>query len=244
MDFNALTPENSELFVAYYLLFVKTVKMKKKIKVDVVSDVVCPWCYVGKRRLERAMAELSGDMDFDITYLPFELNPEMPTEGKNLKEHLTAKFGGADKFHSITENMKQVALTEGLHFDFDKQTTSPNTRNAHRIIWLAGKSGLQVAVKEALLHAYFEEGIDLTPLDNLIRVVAQAGLPSDDVKQLLASNEGVAEVERLEQINYHRGISGVPFYIVNNKYGLSGAQPSDTFVRLFKKASEEILEEK
>lgn len=218
--------------------------MKRKIRVDVVSDVVCPWCYVGKRRLERAMAELAEDMDFEITYLPFELNPEMPTEGKNFKEHLTAKFGGVEKYNSLTENMKQVALTEGLHFDFDKQTTSPNTRNAHRIIWLAAEYGLQVAVKEALLHAYFLEGVDLTLPDNLVQVATRAGLPADEVKHLLSSDKGLAEVEQLEQINYRRGITGVPFYIVNNKYGLSGAQPSEAFVRSFQKASEEELVEK
>lgn len=218
-------------------------KVKKKIKVDVVSDVVCPWCYVGKRRLERAMAELAGSVDFEITYLPFELNPEMPAAGRNLKEHLTAKFGGAEKYKAITENMKKVALSEGLHFDFDKQNTSPNTRNAHRLIWLAEKKGLQVAVKEALLHAYFEEGIDLTQADNLIEVAANAGLPSDEIKKLLASEDGMQEVEYLEQLNYQRGITGVPFYIINNKYGLSGAQPSHTFVQLFRKASEEVLTE-
>ena len=217
--------------------------MKQKVKLDIVSDVVCPWCYVGKRRLERAMAELAEDMDFEITYLPFELNPEMPLEGKNFKEHLTAKFGGAEKYERITENMKQVAFTEGLHFDFDKQATSPNTRSVHRIIWLAARYDLQEAVKEAFLHAYFIRGVDFTQSDRLIEIAAEAGLPAGKVRQLLDSDEGVAEVVRLEQLSYERGISGVPFYIVNNQYGLSGAQPTETFVRLFKKACQEHREE-
>src|SRR5688572_22315651 len=115
--------------------------MKPVIKIDVVSDVVCPWCYIGKRRLEKAIDQLSPDYTFEIEYHPFELNPNTPSEGVNQKEYLTEKFGSEDRYHQITAHTTQVAAQEGLSFNFDKQRVSPNTRLMHSIIQLAKLEG-------------------------------------------------------------------------------------------------------
>jgi predicted DsbA family dithiol-disulfide isomerase len=215
----------------------------QRIKVDIVSDVVCPWCYIGKRRLEKAIEELKGEFEFDINYLPFELHPNMPKEGRNQKEYLTEKFGGEERYQQLTNNVTAVAAEEGLHFNYTRQQNSPNTRDAHRLIWLAKQEGVQPEVKEALLNAYFEKGIDLTKNDNLIDVAESAGLDRNKATALLSSDEGLVEVEYLEQLNTQRGVSGVPFYIVNDKYGISGAQPSSSFVSAFRDISEKTLVE-
>jgi predicted DsbA family dithiol-disulfide isomerase len=215
--------------------------MKPLIRIDVVSDVVCPWCYIGKRRLERAVKQLQGEFDFEIEYHPFELNPDMPLEGRNQKEYLSAKFGGEARYEQITSQVTHTAAQEGLKFDFSKQEISPNTRQAHRLIALAKQFGLQLPMKEALMSAYFEKGIDLTKKENLFALAAQVGLDKEKVKSFLNSDELLAEVKMEEQTNYQRGISGVPFYIINNKYGVSGAQPTDVFMQAFREISQENI---
>lgn len=209
---------------------------KPVIKIDVVSDVVCPWCYIGKRRLEKAMDLLADQYTFDVTYHPYELNPSMPAQGANQQEYLTNKFGGAEHYQQITQHVSSVAAAEGLAFNFDKQHISPNTRDAHRIIELARKQGKQLAAKEAFLKAYFTDGIDLSKKENLVKVAVSIGLEAQSVNNLLNSNDGLAEVELAEAEMQKLGVSGVPFYIINRQYGMSGAQPTTTF----KQALEEI----
>ena len=213
-----------------------------KIKIDVVSDVVCPWCYIGKRRLEKAIDQLKGQVDVEVEFHPFELNPNMPKEGKNQKEHLTNKFGGADRYKQITSNVTKVAAEEGLKFNFDKQEVSPNTRDAHRIIRYAKSEGKQAATKEAFLKAFFEEGIDLSKKENLLTIATTAGLDSMKVSSLLSSDEGLVEVELEERMNAQRGISGVPYFIINNKYGVSGAQPTEVFQKALLDIARESFE--
>jgi predicted DsbA family dithiol-disulfide isomerase len=212
---------------------------KPKIKIDVVSDVVCPWCYIGKRRLEKAIAEVADQVDVELEYHPFELNPDMPPEGRNQKKYLTKKFGSEAKYLQITNQVTEVAAQEGLKFDFEKQVVSPNTRNAHRLIWFAKKQGKQIEMKEALMKAYFEQGIDLTKMENLISIAAQVGIDPEKTKSFLSSTEGMVEVTTSEMQNAQRGISGVPFYIINNEYGVSGAQPSEVFAKALLEISSE-----
>jgi len=213
---------------------------KPKIKIDVVYDVVCPWCYIGKRRLEKALDQLHDKYDFEIEYQPFELNPDMPKEGVNQKEYLSKKFGGEARYEQITAHTTNTAATEGLQFDFSKQKVSPNTKDAHRIIYLSKQEGRQPQTKEAFMKAYFEEGIDLSKKENLIAVAVKAGLDGSKVKSWLESDEGLVEVESMERINYQRGISGVPFYIINNKYGVSGAQPAEAFIQMLTQVGTEV----
>jgi predicted DsbA family dithiol-disulfide isomerase len=204
---------------------------KPKIRIDVISDVVCPWCYIGKRRLEKAIAQVADQVEVELEYHPFELNPDMPMEGRNQKEYLTKKFGSETKYQQVIDHVTEVAAEEGLKFDFKKQVVSPNTRNAHRLIWLAKKQGKQIDIKEALMKAYFEQGIDLTKMENLISIATQVGLDPEKTKSFLDSTEGLVEVTTSEMQNAQRGISGVPFYIINNQYGVSGAQPSEVFAK-------------
>lgn len=206
---------------------------KPKIKIDVVSDVVCPWCYIGKRRLEKAVDLLKDKYEFELEYHPFELNPEMPLEGTDQKNYLTNKFGGEEQYQQITNRVTAVAVEEGLHFDFGKQKVSPNTRDAHRIIQLAKQDGKQLEVKEALMNAYFVEGIDISKKENIIDVVANVGLLKEKVEQFLSTDEGIREVVLAENELQKLGITGVPFYIINNQYGVSGAQPTESFVQAF-----------
>jgi predicted DsbA family dithiol-disulfide isomerase len=213
--------------------------MKPKIKIDVVSDVVCPWCYIGKRRLEKAVVELSNAYDFDIEYHPFELNPTTPESGLNLQEYLTKKFGGEDRYAEITARVTGVAAEEGLTFDFSKQSISPNTRKAHSLIQLARGEGKQLAVKEAFMKAYFTDGVDLSKKENLVNVAVYAGLDVENVETVLADEHAPIQVALAEQELSKLGISGVPFYIINNKYGISGAQSSETFIKAFQEIGQE-----
>jgi predicted DsbA family dithiol-disulfide isomerase len=215
--------------------------MKTKIKVDIVSDVVCPWCYIGKRRIEGAMSELTDEFEFEVSYLPFELNPSTPKEGFNQKEYLAKKFGSEERYRELTNYVKATAAEEGLAFDFDKQRKSPNTRDMHRIIWFAKSEEKQLAIKEAFMKAYFEDGVDLTKRENLLAISKSVGLNSDTISSLLDSEEGLAEVILEEQNNIQRGINGVPYYIINNQYGISGAQPKDTFIKALTQIGKESV---
>lgn len=203
---------------------------KELIKIDVVSDVVCPWCYIGKRRLEAATAQLSDRYEFEINYLPFELMPEMPTEGRNTRQHLTQKFGGEARYLQIVNQVTQVAAQEGLKFDLFNQEISPNTRPLHQIIHFAQQAGKQLAVVEAFFKAYFEDAINLTDRQNVLQVAESAGLDRQAVAQLFDTNDGASELDNLLYQNKLMGVSSVPFYIINDKFSMSGAQPAEVFV--------------
>jgi predicted DsbA family dithiol-disulfide isomerase len=210
------------------------------IKIAVVSDIVCPWCYIGKRRLEKAIESLSGQYDFEVAYYPFELNSEMPVEGRDQKKYLTEKFGGSSEYDRLTGNVTRVAFTEGLVFNYDKQTIAPNTRNAHRLVLIARENGKQPEMVEALFKAYFTDGADLSKKENLVNLAASVGLDPDKMRLFLDSDAGTAEVALAETELHRMGISGVPFYIINDKYGISGAQPTETFIQAFQNIGEEL----
>jgi predicted DsbA family dithiol-disulfide isomerase len=213
---------------------------KPRIKIDVVSDVVCPWCYIGKRRLEKAINRLKDVFDFEVEYHPFELNPDMRKEGRNQKEYLLEKFGGEEKYNQIRNHITGVAAQEGLKFDFAKQKISPNTLDAHRLIAFAKRKGKQHEMKEALMSAYFEKGIDLTQIQNLTEMACQLGMDAKAVESFLNGDELAAEVKSEEKLNHQRGISGVPFYIINDKYGVSGAQATEIFVKALTEIGSEV----
>lgn len=207
--------------------------MKPVIKIAVVSDIVCPWCYIGKRRLEQAIQQTVDQFTFEIAYYPFELNPEMPTEGVDQEQYLSTKFGSREAFQKITENVTSIARSEGLEFDFSKQKVSPNTRAAHRLILFANHEGKQQQIVEALFKAYFTQGIDLSKKENLLSIAVQAGLDHDRTDLFLQSTVGDAEVIQAEKDLQNMGIGAVPFYILNERYGISGAQSPETFIAAF-----------
>ncbi len=186
--------------------------------------------------MEKAIDTLKDKYDFELEYHPFELNPQMPAEGTDQKTYLSNKFGGEERYQQITNHVTTVAAEEGLRFDFGKQKVSPNTRDAHRIIQFAKQEDKQPQVKEAFMKAYFEEGIDLSKKENLIAVSEKAGLSKGKVERLLSTDEGLLEVALAEKELQKLGVTGVPFYIINNKYGISGAQLSTTFIETFEDA--------
>lgn len=205
-----------------------------RLAIDIYSDVVCPWCYVGKRRLERALDRLHGQVRVDVTWRPFELNPTMPKEGLDRTAYLEAKFGSLEAFHSMEEHVLEAGSTEGIAFAFEKIRRMPNTFTAHRLIWHGGQQGLQDAVVESLFRGYFEEGADVGSLPELIRLAVRAGLSAE---AFLHGNEGAAEV-RAEEAKGHRfGIRAVPYFVMNGAYGISGAQPVERFVSAIERVS-------
>ena len=201
------------------------------IPIDVYSDVVCPWCYVGKRRLERALIQLPR-IPVHITWMPFQLNPTMPVEGTDRSSYLEAKFGSLDAFRRIEEQVNAAAVSEGIAFAFEKITRTPNTFLAHRLIWYAGQQGRQDQIVNALFSGYFEQGADIGSPSVLARLAESAGL---DAWAFLRSEEGSAEVTAEEAAGHRLGIRAVPYFVVNKQYGISGAQPPEVFVRAIEK---------
>lgn len=200
-------------------------QLEKHISIDVYSDVVCPWCYVGKRRLECALSQ-AAMMTSDVTWRPFQLNPAMPEEGMDRVAYLEAKFGSLDAFGRLEEQVGAAGASEHISFAFDRILKTPNTLKAHRLIWFAGQQGRQDAIVEALFKGYFEEGADIGSLSVLTGIAASAGL---DAAEFLAGEGGISEVKAEESAAHRLGIRAVPYFVLNNRYGISGAQPAAVF---------------
>ena len=210
-----------------------------KITVDIVSDVVCPWCYVGKRRIEAAIRDLNGAHQVELVWRPFELNPDLPRAGAERTEYRLRKFGSLERSRELEAQMHRVGASEGLAFTSTPSATIPNTFDAHRLLAYALGRGVQDAVSEALFKAYFVDGADIGSAEELARIAARAGLEPGEVAAYLASPAGTAEV-RAEEAHYRAlGVRGVPFFIVDGKYALSGAQPPDAFREAFRQTLED-----
>jgi predicted DsbA family dithiol-disulfide isomerase len=206
------------------------------LSVDVISDVICPWCFIGKRRLEKALAALDRQHEVRVRWLPFQLNPTMPKEGINRTDYRTTKFGSLERSQELDAKMVAVGETEGIQFAFDRTERTPNTLDAHRLIWLADQQGVQDAVVEALFLAYFTEGKDIGNCRTLIDVVAEAGLDRHQAEGVLNSDEGLEAIREAHEQSRRIGVEGVPFFVINEKITLSGAQPPEAFLEAFGKA--------
>ena len=214
----------------------ETVPQAASLRVDVVSDVICPWCFIGKRHLEQALAECR-EMTVDVHWRPFQLNPDMPREGMEREAYLQAKFGdrsGGDIYARVTA----TGLQAGIDFAFDAIRRTPNTVAAHRLIAMAAEAGRQDAVVEALFRAYFLEGRDIGAMDVLGEVVEAAGLGADAVARLSGSDALEAEVLTEDAIARRSGVSGVPCFIIDRAFAVSGAQPASHLVAAFEHALE------
>jgi predicted DsbA family dithiol-disulfide isomerase len=207
------------------------------LTIDVISDVICPWCFIGKRRLEKA---LSGRPAM-VRWHPFQLNPDMPREGIDRKSYRIAKFGSWERSQELDARVAAAGEDEGIAFNFGRMARTPNTLDAHRIIWLAGERGVQDAVVETLFLAYFTEGEDLSDRATLAEVAADAGLDRAEVYELLASDKGIDVVQAGEEQARRLGVSGVPFFVVNGRVALSGAQPPELFRQAFEQAEEAVV---
>lgn len=198
------------------------------ITIDVYSDVICPWCFIGKRRLEKGIALLDG-RPITVRWHPFELNPDMPREGIDRRTYRTRKFGSWEWSLEMDAQVTRAGQGEGIAFHFDKMTRTPNTFDAHRLVWLAGERGVQDAVVEALFRAYFTDGCDLADRATIAAVVVEAGLDAVAVSALLVGDEGRDAVIAGERKAHRLGATGVPFVVINEALALSGAQPPETF---------------
>ena len=204
------------------------------VTIDIYSDVICPWCFVGKRRMEKGLAGRAAI----VRWLPFELNPDMPPGGVERRAYRVRKFGSWERSLELDAQVGRAFAGEGLAFHPEKMTRTPNTFDAHRVIWLAGERCVQDAVVEALFRAYFTDGRDLSDRATLAAVAVEGGLDANEVGALLAGDRGAAEVRQREQKGQRLGISGVPFFVINGEVALSGAQPPETFRAAVERATE------
>jgi len=202
----------------------------------VVSDLICPWCYIGKRRLEAALRKLPAAVAYSVSWHPFQLNPDMPREGMDRKEYCTSKFGSWDRCQEMYAQIAEHGKTVGIDFHFEEQATVPNTLDVHRVIWLAGKEEAQDPVVEHLFRAYFCDGVDLSSRGNLVEVCAAAGLARRRLEQLLSSREGIAEVLAEEHEVKALGITSVPLFIILDRVAVSGAQTPEHLVKAWRQA--------
>jgi predicted DsbA family dithiol-disulfide isomerase len=212
------------------------------MQINTYSDIVCPWCYVGKRRLEQALT--SCGLDVFVTWRPFQLNPTMPLDGMDRTTYLKAKFGSLDAFGQMKDQLLAAGAEEQIPFAFEKIQRTPNTFAAHRLVWYAEQQGKQDQVVEALFRAYFLEGEDIGDVKILIHVAVKGGLDRTGTEEFLASEKGVVEVKGEEAVGRRLGISGVPYFVLNDSIAISGAQPPDIFVSALQQAEETAAERK
>jgi len=212
------------------------------MRIDIYSDIVCPWCYVGKRRLERALTSVGSDIH--VIWRPFQLNPTMPSDGMDRTTYLKAKFGSLEAFGRMEEQLLAAGTDEQIPFAFEKIQLTPNTFAAHRLVWHAAQQGKQDGVVENLFRAYFLEGNNIGDLKILTHVAAEAGLDRTETESFLASDKGAAEVKGEEAVGRRLGIRGVPYFILNGTISISGAQPPDIFVSALQQAEAIVVKRK
>ncbi|HUN48898.1 MAG TPA: DsbA family oxidoreductase [Stellaceae bacterium] len=202
------------------------------MRIDIVSDVICPWCFIGKRRLATALAQ-RPEVDAEILWHPFQLNPDMPAEGMARERYIAAKFGGPDHAKRIYQTVTDVGAAVGIPFHFERIKVTPNTRNAHRLIrYAAADSGAETVV-EALFNAYFIEGRDIGDRETLADIAEGAGIGRAAVSRYLASDEASEDVLAEDMSARRIGINAVPCFIFERKYVVSGAQEPEFFYPLF-----------
>jgi predicted DsbA family dithiol-disulfide isomerase len=215
--------------------------MAEALPITVYSDVICPWCYVGKRRLEKALGVSDAPAEVQLTWLPFELNPDMPAEGITRAEYRMRKFG-AERAIELDRNMTETGHEVGIDFAFDRMQRTPSTKLAHRLIWEAGRQGRQNEIVNRLFRAYFEEAQDIGEATVLTKLAGEAGLDAAGVAQALDSTESLDAVVELAEQGRAMGIQGVPFFILLGKYGVSGAQPPEFWHEALPKIAAEATE--
>jgi predicted DsbA family dithiol-disulfide isomerase len=216
----------------------------KQLPIDIWSDIACPWCYVGKRRLEKALGDFAHKDSVVIHWRAFELNPSAPRaieEGRHV-ERLAKKYGmSVAQAEKRTAQLCEVAKADGLDFDFE-HIRPGNTFDAHRVVHLGGERGVQDAVKERLLRGYLVEGEAIGEREVLVRLAAEAGLDAEDVRATLASDTYAREVRADEQQAAQLGINGVPFFVLGGRYAVSGAQPAELLLRALTQAYTELVQ--
>ncbi len=214
--------------------------MATKLKIDFVSDVSCPWCVVGLKALEQALAEVGDSIHAELHFQPFELNPQMAPEGENKVEHLARKYGSTPaQAVANRESIRARGAALGFDFRFSLQDRVYNTFDAHRLLHWAEREGQQHALKQALFDAYFTQGENPSDPALLVRVAAQVGLDPVRAQAILASDEFGAEVREREQFYTDHGIHSVPAVIINDRHLISGGQPAEVFAQALRQIAAE-----
>ncbi len=212
--------------------------MSKPVRIDVVSDVVCPWCFIGKKRLEQAIA-MTPDIPVEVHYQPYFLNDWIPPEGMPREQYLTAKFGSPESYKDIAQRVEAAAASEGLVYASGRINRQPNTRDLHRLIHWAEAIGKAPEMKQRLMDLYFSEGADLSNAEVLVQAAAGVGLDPAQVRADLASEKDIAKVEQDAQVAKAAGIEGVPVFIFGGKFAVSGAQAPEHLARAIARAARE-----
>ncbi|MBK1697972.1 DsbA family oxidoreductase [Rhodovibrio salinarum] len=208
------------------------------MRIDIYSDTICPWCFIGKRRLERALAE-RPQPDLKIHWRTFQLNPDMPAGGLDRQDYLARKFGGAENADRVYAAVRQAGNEEGLAFDFEAIERTPNSLMSHRLLRFAGERGDQDPLVERLFNLYFIEGGNLEDPDVLIQAAADSGFDPDAARGYLEAGAGIQETQEEDMQARKAGIQGVPTFILNGQYALSGAQEPKVLFQMFDLAREE-----
>jgi predicted DsbA family dithiol-disulfide isomerase len=212
------------------------------LQIDVISDVVCPWCFIGKRRLEEALRQFDprdSGMSIEVHWRPFELNPDLPVSGMDRAEYLKRKFGSGAR--DIYSRVSQAGRGVGIEFAFDSIARQPNTVSAHQLIWLAAKELRQDAMVETLFQAYFLEGADLTDEAVLVELAVRAGLQAAAAQDCLSDQSVRQAVVEDEHMARELGVQGVPFFVFNRKFAVSGAQEPAVLLRAIQTISRESM---
>ena len=214
--------------------------MRAKVTIDVVSDVVCPWCFVGKRKLDAAL-NLVSELEVEVNWRPFQLDPTIPQGGISRRDYMAKKFG-PEKIAAIHERLEGVGAEAGVAFAFDKIERSPNTLDAHRVIRWAQAHGAQSALVDRLFTLYFMEGADIGDRDLLARLAGEHGMDAATIRAALDTNQDAVAVQQEIASAVRLGVSGVPFFILAGRFGVSGAQPPEVLADAIRKAAAEPMQ--
>ena len=210
---------------------------KEPVHIDVVSDVVCPWCYIGKHRLERALT-LTPDTAAEVEYRPYFLNPWIPREGIDRKTYLETKFGSVARYDAIAERVGAAAAAEGLAYEPKKISRQPNTIDCHRLILWARNGADSAAVKQRLMQLYFAEGADLSDREVLVHAAQECGMDGELVRRLLAGDDDVERIESEANAAKEAGIDGVPCFVFGSAFVVTGAQSRDYLAQAIERTAE------
>jgi len=209
------------------------------IKLDILSDPICPWCYIGKAHLDRAL-EANPDHPFEIEWHPFQLNPDMPEGGMDRRLYLETKFGGKENAIRVYSQIADAAEAAGLKIDFEAMKVTPNTIDAHRLIHWAGLEGRQTAVVSRLFKAYFEEGLDIGDRSILLDIAEGTGLDRAMIETLLNGDADAEDIRTRDGHARERGVTGVPTFVVNQQYVVPGAQPPELWQKVLDELKDQV----
>lgn len=212
------------------------------VRLDIISDPICPWCYVGKANLDKALTD-HPDHPFSIEWHPFQLNPDMPLEGMDRRAYLEGKFGGKEGAVKAYAPLVQAAEDAGITLNLEAIKTTPNTINAHRLIHWSGLEGRQPATVNALFNAYFVEGRDIGDNDVLADIADSVGMDAAVVRRLLDGDQDVSDIQERDKHSREMGVSGVPCFIVASQHAVPGAQPPETWAKVIREIKEQSLSE-